>query len=87
MHLYSRGSTGKKVWNRAFKPDKGNGCRIVGVDVRDNLIGHLWWLGLLHLQRGGSTIKKDLNRTFKPDTISGCRIMEVYVGNKTIEEL
>ena len=37
LHLYREGSIGKKAWNKAFKPDRLNDCRIVPVDVKDKM--------------------------------------------------
>jgi hypothetical protein len=37
LHLYRGGSTGKKAYNKAFKPDRPNDCRIVAVDVEDKM--------------------------------------------------
>jgi hypothetical protein len=83
-----RGSTGKNVWDKAFKPDKLNDYRIVVGDVQGKMrrclcqLDHL--LDRLHLQRAGSTGKQDLNKTFKSDTINGCKIVEVHFDTKTL---
>jgi hypothetical protein len=37
LHLYREGSTGKKPWNKAFKPGRLNDYKIEAVGVGDKL--------------------------------------------------